>query len=526
MIKPGQSPPVVLAIIDGWGIGEQNKGNAIFQAQTPTFDQLNTQSGYIEVGASGAAVGLPDEQNGNSEAGHMNIGAGRVVKQDDVVILDSIEKNTFFENKTFTEAASHVKRWGTQLHLMGLLTDIQSAHSDPRHLWALLDLCAAHKLPQVWLHLFTDGRDSPPQHAPTLLKQLREHMHEGQHIASLVGRFYGMDRKKEWKNTEKAYNLIALGDGIAFKTPEEAVAHGYTTQKSDEFIEPSIMIKDDGTPLSTVQDNDSVIFFNIRSDRARQLTKAFVQKDFEKMNPGAFTRSKVIKNIRFVGMTDFGPSLDSTMFAFPPKPVEDTLPMVLREFRQLYLAESEKFAQVTFFLNGGHAHPVGGEERQVIPSPDLAHYEEQPEMATEELINIVVEGIQKKRFDFFVVNIAAPDMIAHTGNLEATIKAVEKTDKEIARLLAEVQKVNGSLIITADHGNAEKVKHTETGAVDTEHSAVKVPCYLVSPTHTLTTSKKDAVLGDIAPTICDIMGVQKPEAMTGTSLVVKKEQKQ
>ena len=523
MMKSGQCPPVVLAIIDGWGIGAPDKGNAIAQAHTPAFDALNKQPGYIEIGASGAAVGLPEDQNGNSEAGHMNIGAGRVVKQDDVVILDSIEKDTFFENKTFTEAAEHVKRWGTQLHLMGLLTDVQSAHSDPRHLWALLDLCAAHKLPQVWLHLFTDGRDSPPQHAPTLLKQLREHMHEGQQIASLVGRFYGMDRKKEWKNTEKAYNLIALGDGIAFKTPEEAVAHGDSTNKTDEFIDPSIMIKDDGTPLTTVQDNDSMVFFNIRSDRARQLTKAFVQKDFEKMNPGSFKRSKVIQNIRFVGMTHFGPSLDSTMFAFPPKPVEDTLPMVLREFRQLYLSESEKFAHVTFFLNGGHAHPVGGEERQVIPSPKLDHYEEQPEMATEELIDIVVDGIAKKRFDFFVVNIAAPDMIAHTGNLEATMKAVEKTDTEIARLLAEVAKVNGHIIITADHGNAEKVQHIETGAMDTEHSAVKVPCYLVSPTHKLDLSKKDAVLGDIAPTICEILEVQKPDAMTGQSLLAKNE---
>ena len=513
--------PVVLVIIDGWGIGPENKGNAISLAKTPTFDQLDKDVGYLSLAASGAAVGLPDNQNGNSEAGHMNLGAGRIVKQDDVVILDAVESKQFYENQSLKEALEHVQRWDTNIHIMGLLTDTQSAHADPRHVWALLEMCDAYALKKVWIHLFTDGRDSPPHHAITLLKQLREHMKPGQTIASVVGRFYAMDRKKEWKNTEKAYRLLAQGEGVHYTTAEEAIAHCYNKNMTDEFLEPSVIVDDQGQPVVKIEDNDSIIFFNIRSDRARQLTKVFVQDDFETANPGAFVRERVIRNVRFVGLTDFGPSLGTAMFAYHPQPVPETLPMVLRDIRQFYLAESEKFAHMTFFLNGGYAHPVGGEERQMIASPDLAHYEQKPEMMTKELIDCIISEMEKCRYDFYAVNIAAPDMIAHTGDLQATIKAVEATDTHIERLLEEVKKYNGHLVITADHGNAECVLDPASGEVNTEHSSTPVPLYLISSSHELDMTKKELVLGNVAPTICDLLGIKKPDAMTCESLLKK-----
>ncbi|HLD20374.1 MAG TPA: 2,3-bisphosphoglycerate-independent phosphoglycerate mutase [Patescibacteria group bacterium] len=516
-----QKPPVVLVIIDGWGIGQENQGNAIALANTPTFDMLNKEYGYLSLAASGAAVGLPDNQNGNSEAGHMNLGAGRIVKQDDVVILDEVKNKQFYENQALKEALEHVQRWGTNVHIMGLLTDTQSAHADPRHVWALLDMCDAYALTKVWLHLFTDGRDSPPRHAKVLLQQLREHMKPNQTIASLVGRFYAMDRKKEWENTEKAYRLLAQGEGLKYTTAEEALEHCYNQNMTDEFLEPSLIVDDHGKPVAAIEDNDSVIFFNIRSDRARQLAKTFVQDDFETANPGAFVRDRVIKNVRFVGLTHFGPSLGNAMFAYSPQLVQDTVPMTLRDIRQLYLAESEKFAHITFFFNGGYAHPVGGEERQMIPSPDLAHYEQKPEMMTKELIDIIIGEMQNNRYDFYAVNIAAPDMIAHTGDLQATIKAVEATDTHIGRLIEEVKKYNGHCVITADHGNAEGVLNPSSGEVDTEHSSTPVPLYLVSSAYTLDMTKKDLVLGNVAPTICDLLGIKKPDAMTCESLLKK-----
>ena len=519
MLARRNDKPVILVVIDGWGIGAEHQGNAIHLAQTPFFDTLGATH-WLQLNASGPSVGLPEGQHGNSEAGHMNLGAGRIVKQDDLRIQGAIDDGTFFTNPALVEAVQHAKRRHSRLHIIGLLTDTQSAHADPIHVYALLDLCARHNVSEVFLHLFTDGRDAPPHHAITLLQRLREKMQPNHKIASLCGRVYAMDRKKEWTHTQKAYQLITEGIGEKARTSEEAVSRNYNKGETDEFMAPSVIIDENGKPIATIRDNDSIIFFNLRSDRARQLTKAFMQSDFESANPGAFTRGVKLEGLRFIAMTDFGPSLGDILSAFPTVDVLNTLPSAMKQYRQLYLAESEKFAHITFFFNGGYAHAVGGEDRQMIPSPDLMHYQEQPAMATFELIDIAIDNLQKRRYDFQCLNIAAPDMIAHTGDLHATIKAVEATDQAIAKLSRALEKEGGHLLITADHGNAEEVMNPETSEMDTEHSSALVPLYLLSPIFRLQSDTgSDLVLGNVAPTILDIFGVEKPKEMICDSVL-------
>lgn len=510
---------VILIILDGWGLSDKKKGNAIAQAKTPNFDYYWKNYPHTKLCAHGRYVGLPDNQDGNSEAGHMNIGAGRIVLQDAVYISNSIKDGTFFKNPAFRQAIFHLRKYNSKLHLIGLLSGEESPHSCPDHLYGLLELAKREKIKPVILHLFTDGRDSSPHGSIKLLRSLKKNFQNGEIIANIVGRFYAMDRKKNWSNIEKTYNLLTLGDGIRAENVEDAITKSYNRGLTDEFISPSVIVKN-GRPIATVDDNDAIVFFNLRSDRARELTKAFVQEDFNNLNPGAFKRKKIPKNIRFVAMTDFGPDLPRVLTAFPSRDVVNSLPFVLGQKKQLYIAEAEKYAHVTFFFNGGWKGPVAGEERLMIPSPKVEHYDEIPEMNAIKVTETLKEKIKNGNYNFICVNYANPDMIAHTGNLMAGIKCCEILDKILKELIRESLNNNFSCIITADHGNIEEMVNIETEEIDTKHSKNKVPFILINKEKSYNNLKlKEGVLGDIAPTILDLMKIQKPKEMTRESLI-------
>lgn len=517
-INKKSSVPLILVILDGWGIGEPSKGNAITLAKTPTIDGVSKKYPFTTLCAHGLCVGLPAKQDGNSEAGHMNIGAGRVVEQDAVRISKSINEGSFFRNSGFVEAVRHVQKNKSNLHLMGMVSNGMSAHSDPDHLTALLAMIHKYGVKSVYLHLFTDGRDSPQFMSLSIIDKLKDQFKNGEKIATVIGRFYAMDRKKKWERTEKSYNALVLGEGNMTDDYQSAITQSYNKGQSDEYIEPYV-IKDQKNITPRINHNDSLIFFNLRSDRARQLAKAFVQEDFNKMNPGSFHRKKVIKNLRFVAMTDFGPDLDSILTAFPSPDLKDTLPMVLKDFSQLYLAESEKYAHVTYFFNGGYAGKVDGEEQIMIPSPDVKSYDQYPPMKSKELTEEVLKNLNKNKFNFTAINYAAPDMIAHTGNLQAGIECCQAVDFEIKKIIRSYLKKNGTVIITADHGNVEEMINLKTNEIDTEHSTNPVPFILISKERSKIKLRKNGVLGDIAPTILELLGIDKPATMTGKSLL-------
>lgn len=509
--------PLILVILDGWGIAEPSKGNAVTNAKTPFIDSLIKKYPHTYLCAHGKCVGLPLTQDGNSEAGHMNIGAGRIVEQDAVKISRSINEGTFFKNPAFIEAIRHTKDNNSNLHLMGMLSNGMSAHSDPDHILALLSLTKGYGIKNVCLHLFTDGRDSPKYAALKMIKDIEFGLKDNGVIATIIGRFYAMDRKKKWDRTEKSYNALVMGEGLKADNPFAAITEAYNKGDYDEFIEPYVILNK-GKETPRISDNDAVIFFNLRSDRARQLAKAFVQRDFEKLNQGSFKRKKNLKNLKFVAMTDFGPDLGNILGAFPCVDLRETLTMRLADLKQLYLAETEKFAHVTYFFNGGYSGTVAGEEQHIIPSPDVKSYDETPAMSSESLTKYAIDSLNKKRYDFVVLNYAAPDMIGHTGNLEAGIKTCELIDKNLGKLVKSYQEKNGTVLVTADHGNVEEMINLKTGEIDTEHSTNKVPFIIVS--EKLKRIKLNAgALGDIAPTILELLGREKPREMTGRSLI-------
>lgn len=517
-------PPVVLLVLDGWGVAPKSEANAIELARKPNFDRLWKNHSHTTLKAAGRDVGLPPDQQGNSEAGHMNIGAGRVVDQDSVMISKAINAGQFFKNPAFLAAFKHTKENNSDLHIMGMLSNGQSAHSDPDHLLALLAWARLKKVPNVYLHLFTDGRDSPPRSSlkmmEALLRSLKNKESEdgktrsGEWIATVMGRFYAMDRKKDWSRTGKAYHAMVLGEGMEAESPQEAITQAYNRNETDEFIPPYI-IKRGGKPIAQIKDNDAVIFFNLRSDRARQLAKPFVQPNFDELNVGEFERKKVLKNLLFVAMTDFGPDLDSILTAYPSEDLKGTLPMALHRCRQLYIAEKEKYAHMTYFINGGYADPVNGEVRELVDSPDIAHYDESPGMAVDVITERVVESLDS--YDFIAINFAIPDMVAHTGNLEAGIKSVEIIDKQLVVLAGEVLKRDGKLIITGDHGNAEQMLDLETKEMYTEHTTNPVPLIIVENRKTKR-SLSEGKLSDVAPTILKLMDIPQPKEMTGSCL--------
>jgi len=510
----------ILIILDGWGLTVPSAGNAISLASTPNYNSFLKKYPHTELIAHGLQVGLLKDQDGNSEAGHMNIGAGRTVLQDDIYINRAIKDGLFDKNLAFLEAINHVQKNKSNLHLVGLLSGIQSAHVNPEHLDSLLNLLEKKAVKNIYLHLFTDGRDSSQHASINFLKDLKDNFKNGEKIATIMGRFYAMDRNKNWSRTKRAYEAMTAGRGLKVESPEQAIVQAYNRKESDEFIKPTVITKK-GQPITKIKDDDAIIFFNLRSDRARQLTKLFVQRDLYDRNKNCKINRKKLKNIKFVSMTDFGPDLDGILSAFPSRDIEDTLPMRLKDYKQLYISESEKYAHITYFFNGGYKDPVAGENREMIPSPHVHSYAQKPEMNSKILTKKIINYINKDKYDFIVVNFPNPDMVGHTGDLKAGIKAIEAMDYSLGLIYKAIQKKKDLvMIITADHGNIEEMINLKTGEVDTKHSCAPVPFILI---HADFKKKRllKGKLGDIAPTILDIFGLKKPRLMTGQTLLKK-----
>lgn len=516
--------PYVLVVIDGLGIADNQPDNPVEMAHTPNFNLFREKYYHTSLAASGEDVGLMPNQDGNSEAGHMNIGAGRVVGQDVSIINHSIDDGTFFKNSAFISAISHVQKNNSNLHLMGLLSDKHSGHVNPKHLEALLELIRQQNLTsEVYLHLFTDGRDTPKHAGLGFLRNLEEILQPHERIVTIMGRVL-LDRKKDWPKTKKAYEALTMGVGKLVAKPEKAIKEAYANGETDEFISPTIISISNDSSYGRIKDNDAIIFYNLRSDRARQLTKPFVQKEFENKNQNSFKREKIIKNLVFVAMTDFGPDLDHVLTAYPSANIDGTLPYALRNLKQLYIAEGEKYAHITYFFNGGHDRPVAGEDRVFVPSPNVDSYDQTPEMSANKITEIVIENIKNNQYDFYAINYANPDMIGHTGNLGAAIKAIECIDKNLGLLMNEIMSRDGVLFITADHGNVEEIINVQTGEIDTEHSNNPVPFYIITNKKLYTTHKlPKGRLADVAPTVLAVMNIPKTREMTGNNLLAKEE---
>ena len=506
----------MLMILDGFGENPNNEGNAVNLAKKPNIDKLRKICPVSHIDASGAAVGLPDGQMGNSEVGHTNIGAGRIVYQKLTKITKSIEDGDFFSIPEFTEAIENVKKNNSKLHIMGLLSD-GGVHSHQRHLYGLLELAKRKGLDNnVFIHAFMDGRDTLPASGEGYIQELQEKMKEkgvGK-IATLSGRYYAMDRDKRWDRVEKAYNALVKGEGVLAKDPIQAIEESYQQEIFDEFVVPTVITDANDQPLAKIENGDSVIFFNFRPDRARQLTRAIVDDKFD-----GFKTDKL--DIDFVCMTEYDDTMPNVKIAFKPEKLTNTFGEVVSNLgkKQLRIAETEKYAHVTFFFNGGREEPYPGEDRILVNSPKVATYDLQPEMSAYEVTEKVVEAINSEKYDTIVLNFANTDMVGHTGNIDAAIKAVEAVDKCVGEIVEAVQKQNGVLLITADHGNAEQMIDYQTGEPLTSHTTNLVPLILVGMENA---ELKDGRLCDLTPTMLDIMEEQKPKEMTGESLLIRK----
>lgn len=506
----------MLMILDGFGENPNNEGNAVNLAKKPNIDKLRKICPVSHIDASGAAVGLPDGQMGNSEVGHTNIGAGRIVYQKLTKITKSIEDGDFFSIPEFTEAIENVKKNNSKLHIMGLLSD-GGVHSHQRHLYGLLELAKRKGLDNnVFIHAFMDGRDTLPASGEGYIQELQEKMKEkgvGK-IATLSGRYYAMDRDKRWDRVEKAYNALVKGEGVLAKDPIQAIEESYQQEIFDEFVVPTVITDANDQPLAKIESGDSVIFFNFRPDRARQLTRAIVDDKFD-----GFKTDKL--DIDFVCMTEYDDTMPNVKIAFKPEELTNTFGEVVSKLgkKQLRIAETEKYAHVTFFFNGGREEPYPGEDRILVNSPKVATYDLQPEMSAYEVTEKVLEAINSEKYDTIILNFANTDMVGHTGNIDAAIKAVEAVDKCVGEIVEAVQKQNGVLIITADHGNAEQMIDYQTGEPLTSHTTNLVPLILVGMENV---ELKDGRLCDLTPTMLDIMEEQKPKEMTGESLLIRK----
>lgn len=507
--------PVVLAVWDGFGVSHKDLGNAVMHARMPNWASLNKQFPHTELAADGEAVGLPPGQPGNSEAGHATIGAGRPVESDLVRINRSIADRSFFDNPAFLQAAAHVIRHKSTLHLVGLLTNHRSGHASPKHLKALIEFAEGLGLPRVALHLITDGRDTHPFQALSLVEDLQKMLPKTFVIASIIGRFYAMDRNRFWERTELAYNLISRGEGVIAADPVHALTEAYARGEGDEFLLPTVMCRNNAC-VAPLMDHDAMIFWNLRSDRARQLIKPFVMREFEAREPGAFRRHVFRKDVWFVSMTEFGTDLDHVVPAFPHRQIPNTLVEVLRYDKQLYAAESEKFSQVTYFFNGGSDRPRFGEERIRVPSPRVAKYDDKPRMSAHELTSRVIAALDGQP-DFVLVNYANADMVGHSGNFEAGIAACEALDDNLGRLWKKVSAAHGMLLVTGDHGNIEQM-HLAHGGSDTEHNPNPVPL-LAAGAAAKGRMLHGGTLADIAPTVLHLLGLAKPKEMTGHQLL-------
>jgi 2,3-bisphosphoglycerate-independent phosphoglycerate mutase len=511
--------PTLLVILDGYGVAAPGKANAITLAKKPTIDRLFELYPNTLLGATGQDVGLPDNKMSGSEAGHMNIGAGRIVLQDDWYISKSIKDGSFFMNPALVGAVHHAKNNHGKFHVMGLMSDEDSPHSDPEHFRAILQLAKSNDISEVFCHFFTDGRDSFPKSALTHLQNFKKIMKEegiGK-IATIGGRFYAMDRAKNWDRLTLAYDSIVFGRGRVAATPEEAIELQYKKGRTDEYMKPTV-IAENGAPVARLQKNDSIIFFNLRSDRARQFSKLFVANNKGGIIADDMPVLDKIKNLYFVALTDFGPDLDIHT-AWPEQSISGTLPMVLKDFSQLYIAESEKYAHITYFINGGYADPVNGEERFMIPSPKIDSYAKMPQMAAMHITGHILKSMEEEKYGFYAINFANADMVGHTGDLSATIKAVEVLDAQIKEIVEEVLRRDGNLIITSDHGNADCMYDFKSNQPYTFHTKNPVPFLLVSEKFKGKKLGSGGVLGNIVPTILEILETEKPKIMEKESLL-------
>ena len=509
--------PLVLMILDGWGINEKVQGNAILNARTPNFDRLLRHFPNTVLESSGLAVGLPEGQMGNSEVGHLNLGAGRIVYQEFTRISEDIKSGRFFENEKLVNAVRRAREAGKALHLMGLLSD-GGVHSHIDHLIALLELCLKEDMKRVYIHAFLDGRDVPPANAAIYIERIESEMSRigiGK-IATIAGRYYAMDRDRRWERTEKAYNAMVLGEGLKAESAREALEEAYKRGETDEFVIPTVIVDESGKPVATVEEGDSVIFFNFRPDRARQLTYAFCEEDFQ-----GFARKRGFFFVHFVCMTQYDAKVKNAHVAYEPLSMKNIFAEVIsgEGLRQLRIAETEKYAHVTFFFNGGIERPFPGEERILIPSPKVPTYDLKPEMSAYEVTDAVINKINEDIYDVIIMNYANPDMVGHTGVYEAAVKAIEAVDQCMGRVVDAVIRKNGTVIITADHGNAEKMVDYETGEAHTAHTSDPVPFILVSDRNY---GLRSGILADVAPTMLELLGIAKPEEMTGRSLIEEK----
>ncbi len=505
----------LLMILDGWGINDSADANAVALAQTPCLDNLLKEYPNTELLCSGEAVGLPTGIMGNSEVGHLNIGAGRIVYQDLLRIDMAIKDGSFFENKVFDSVMSKVKANDSALHLMGLVSD-GGVHSQMTHLFALLDMAGKKGIARVYVHVILDGRDTPPESGVDYIEKLQKYINANNigTIATVCGRFYAMDRDTRWERVEQAYELYTLGKGIRENDPVEAVKNAYKKGETDEFVHPVVICDDDVDPEGTVQDKDGIIFFNFRADRAREITRALTDPDFD-----SFNREKFSTLCEFVCMTLYEDSF-SLPIAFPPIYMEKILGHIIsgNGLKQLRIAETEKYAHVTYFFNGGEEAPHTLEDRSLIPSPrDISTYDQKPEMSASEVAEKVVAEIESCKYNLIVLNFANMDMVGHTGILEAAIKACETVDSCVKKVVDAVLAQNGCTMITADHGNSEQMKD-ENGNPHTAHTLNPVRFVLVDDERKTVELKKGR-LGDIAPTVLHVMGIEKPEQMTGESLI-------
>lgn len=505
--------PVALIILDGFGCRDEQKGNAVFHAKKPNFDRYWSHFPHSHLTASGEAVGLPEGQMGNSEVGHLNIGAGRIVYQSLTRVNIAIREGEFDKNETICSAMDHVKKNGTNLHLFGLLSD-GGVHSHINHMFALLKMAKEEGIEKVYIHGFLDGRDVGQKTAATYIQQTLDKMNEygvGE-FATISGRYYSMDRDNRWERVEKSYCSMVYGDGPTYSNPLEVVEDSYQHGIFDEFVIPSVITKEDGKPVATIQENDAVIFYNFRPDRAIQISNVFTNEDFRAFDRG----EKHPRDLFFVCLTHFSESVNGYV-AFKPSNLDNTLGEVLAQngLKQLRIAETEKYPHVTFFMSGGREDKFPGEERILINSPKVATYDLQPEMSAYEVTDALLAEIQADKFDAILLNFANPDMVGHSGMLEPTVKAIETVDECLGKIVDLILEKGGTAIITADHGNADEVITLE-GDPMTAHTTSPVPVIVTKNGVEL---RNGGILGDLAPTILDLLGVQQPAEMTGKTLI-------
>ncbi len=507
--------PVVLMILDGYGLSKEIKGNAVKAAKTPCLNELMKKYPFTEGLASGLAVGLPEGQMGNSEVGHLNMGAGRIVYQDLTRISKSISDGDFFQLKELQNAVRNCKDHHSDLHLLGLLSD-GGVHSDISHLFALLDFCKQMDFNRVFIHCFMDGRDTSPTSGVEFMNNLMEYMNKtgiGK-IATIIGRYYAMDRDNRWERIEKAYMALTKGMGISEKDPIEAVRKSYEREVTDEFIEPTVMTENN-RPIAVIKDEDSVIFYNFRPDRAREITRTFCEDEFK-----GFERGNRIKTF-YVCFTEYDSAILNKKVVFQEEEITNTFGKYISQkgLKQARIAETEKYAHVTFFFNGGVEAPEPGEDRFLIPSPKVATYDLQPEMSAPKVCETLIDKIKSKEYDCIIINFANPDMVGHTGVFDAVVKALETVDRCVQKTLDAIKEVDGVLFLCADHGNSEELINLKTNEPWTAHTTNPVPFILINGP----VDKKlrdGGKLCDIAPTLLELLGLEKPIEMTGTSLLI------